>query len=111
MRWSSASRTRIAISSLQGNGNVHSRAAAGGRRDLQASAEGIEPLPDAHEAESRAPPVRQGGRRVEADAVVRNRAANRPRLALDLDLHVRGMCVPNGVAQRLVRDPAEHLLP
>src|SRR2546430_11268372 len=102
MTWSSARRTRIAILFLQGNGSVPSRAAAGGRRDLQASAEGIEPLPDAHESESRRPPVRQGCRRIEADAVVRNRAANRPRLALELDIHVRGMCVPNRVGQGLL---------
>src|SRR5437773_6759340 len=106
MRWSSARRTRIAISSLQGNGNVHSRAAAGGRRDLQASAKGIEPLPDTQEPES-APPMRQGRGRVEADAVVRNRAANRPRLALELDLHVLGLCVPNRVGQGLLGDPVE----
>src|SRR5438093_9753208 len=102
MPWASARRTRIAISFLQGNGDVDARAAAGGRRDLQASAEGIEPLPDAHQPESRAPPVRQGRGRVEADAVVRKRAANRPRIALDVDLHVRGMCMPNRVGQGLL---------
>src|SRR2546428_13432241 len=107
MTWSSARRTRIAISSLQGNGNVHFRAAAGGRRDLQASAEGIEPLPDAHEPESRAPPVRQGRGRVEADAVVRNRAANRPRIALELALPVHGMRGPDAVGQGPLDDPVD----